>query len=198
MTMEAGVVSVGSTALEALEANSPKMTAVIDAIQSMGVSAADIQTSELRVSPRFAGRSDDDLLGDSSPPPRILGYIARNTIELRLREFDRAPQVLGAMFAAGANSVEGPSFELDDEASEAASETARVEATADAERLAESYAGAFGMRIARVLRINAQSPGAYGAPELADLSAEDAYAPVEPGQLQITASILVDYALVPQ
>lgn len=91
------------------------MTAVIEVVRAMGIEARDIQTSELRVEPRFAEQPDDYDSYLNTEPPRILGYIARNTVELRLRSLDRASEIIGALFAAGANDVNGPHFELDNE-----------------------------------------------------------------------------------
>lgn len=198
LTISTGVVSVGPTAIEALEANSVEMNAVIDAVRSLGIEAHDIQTSDLRVEPQFAEQPDDYDSYRNPEPPRIIGYIARNTVELRLRSLDRASGIIGALFEAGANDVNGPNFDLDDETRPAALEAARADAVANAQTQAESYARAFGMRIARVIRVSERSSRSGGGERIIVTATRITGTPVEPGEIETEVRLWLDYALVPR
>lgn len=199
MTIDVGVVAVGPTALEALEANSVEMNAMIDVLRSLEIEARDIRTSELRVEPQFAEQPDDYDASRSVEPPRILGYVARNTVELRLRSLDRASEIIGGLFEAGANDVSGPLFELDDETRSTALERARADAVAVAGIEAESYARALGMRIARVIRVSERSSWSdLGEPIIVTGARVLSRPPVEPGEIETNVQLWVDYALVPR
>lgn len=193
-----GVVSVGPTALGALEANSAEMNAVISTVRSFGVEARDVQTSQLRIEPSFAEESENYDEYRDPRPPRILGYVVRNTVELRLRSLDRAGAIIGALFEAGANYVNGPDFQLDDETREVALSAGRADAAANARAEAETYAQSFGMRIARVIRVSERSSRTGGGEGVAVTGTRIIGVPVEPGEIETTVQLWVDYALVPQ
>ena len=153
MEIEAGVVTTGSSAREALRANSALAERLIAAVRSAGIEARDVRTAALSVQPRVKGDEDDE-----AARPRILGYVARNSLTLRLRDLARAPEVIDALFAAGANQVEGPRFALADP--KPALAEARRDAVAEARAEAETYAEAMNMRIVRVLNVSERQANA--------------------------------------
>ncbi len=192
MTLSAGVVTTGGTAVEAAESNARAATRLVEAVRGQGIAPADVRTRELSVQPRFArGRevSDDE-------PPRILGYVARNTVELRLRDLSRAGAIIGVLYAAGANAVNGPSFALADDRD--ALRSARQDAVAAARREAEDYAAALGMRVARVLRVSERSARVGGDASIIVTGSRMAAPPVEPGELNTDVRLWVDFALAPR
>jgi uncharacterized protein YggE len=193
MTITAGVVTRGPTAAQALRENSELAARLIETVRSRGIEPRDVRTTNLEVSPVFEPRpnQDDDEEG------RIVGYMARNTVELRLRDLNRAPELLDAFLQAGANSVSGPRFSLSDD--RPATLAAQREAVRLAREEAENYAGAMGMRIVRVLRVSErgrQMAGGYA--EVVVTGSRIRLPPVEPGELETRVSLWVDFALAPQ
>ena len=85
-----GVTTKGSTAREALAANSARMERVIAALKSAGVSERDIKTQDVSVGPGY-----DSDKGTQS------GYAARNSVAVTLRDLDRSSAVLDAASRAG-------------------------------------------------------------------------------------------------
>ena len=83
-----GVTSTGKNAGEAMAANAKAANALVSLIKTEGVAPADIQTSELSISPTF-----------SQPPPgqqtepTITGYNVSNNVTVMLRDIPR----LGAL-----------------------------------------------------------------------------------------------------
>jgi len=195
MTITAGVVTTAPTAREALTANSALANRLIDVVRSKGIEPRDARTAELSVEPRFEELNRDG--SERTNPPRILGYVASNKLQLRLRDLSRAPDLIEALFAAGANSVRGPQFSLADPgpaerlARRAAVEAARLEA--------ETYAEALNMRVSRVLRVSER--GSFelnGDDQIVVTGSRIRRTPVEPGELTTRIKVWIDYAMVPR
>jgi uncharacterized protein YggE len=195
MTISAGVVTTGASAAEALRQNSILANRMIELVRSRNVGERDVRTTELRIAPRFErrprGEDDDPEIGR-----RIIGYVASNRVELRLRDLGRAPELLDALLQAGANSVQGPRFSLSNE------RPARLAAQRDAVRLAreeaEIYADALGMRVTRVLRVSERSRSTGDGDAIIVTGSRIPAPPIEPGEIETEVRVWVDFALAPQ
>ncbi len=195
MTITAGVVTTAPTAREALTANSALANRLVDVVRAKGIEPRDVRTAELSVEPRFEELGRDGA--ERQNPPRILGYVASNRLELRLRDLSTAPDLIEALFAAGANSVQGPAFSLADPAPaerlarRAAVEAARVEA--------ETYAEALNMRVSRVLRVSERGNFEWEGDDTIVVTGSRIRRPnIEPGELITRITVWIDYAMVPR
>ena len=83
------------------------------------------------------------------------GFVARNTIEVRIDSIDRVGEFLEIAVESGATSVGGVRFDVKDR-TKLEQEALRL-AVADARRKAESVAAAGNTRIARIIRIEEQA-----------------------------------------
>ena len=140
----AGVTGSGKTAGAALAANSAKMNQVISALKKAGIADKDIQTSNLSLNPVYADMSNQravDPLEQQVPP--IIGYQVYNQVTVKQRKLDRMGSTIDALVAAGANQVNGPSFQMDDP--DAAADQARADAIKKSIARAQIYAGASGL-----------------------------------------------------
>ena len=198
-SFNAGVVSQGKTASEALAANSADMTRVIAALKRAGIADRDIQTSNLSLNPVYAPqRTLPD--GTIDPPqPRIVGYQASNSVNVRQRRLAEVGKVIDTLVTAGANQVNGPSFEV--ERPDPVLDTARTAAMQKARARAELYARAAGLRVGRVLSISESGGWSPPQPVMYRMAAMDAAAPpappVQSGELALTINVTVQYELVP-
>jgi len=196
MAISAGAVTTGRTAREALAANATVANRLLAAVRANGIDPRDVQTSELTVSPQFA-REDRSGNGDEDGVRRIIGYLARNRVHLRLRDLSKAPEIINALFEAGANEVRGPSFSLSDPAP--ALKAARRAAVAEARGEAETYADALGMRIVRVLRVSErQSFESEDEGYIVVTGSRIPLTPLEPGEVRTRVQVWIDYAMVPR
>ena len=208
----AGVVSQGSTAAEAMADNSRRMDAVIAALKRSGIAPRDIQTSAITLQPRYsnpeleaqivARQTRQPYVPPANPgPPRIIGYEARNSVSVRVRKLGEMGRIIDTLIASGANQVDGPSFTLDDQ--KQALDEARAEAIADGRARAELYARSTGLRVARILSISegggyypvqqvfvSARGGAMGAPP------PPPPAPVAPGELTLGVNLSMQFELV--
>ncbi len=195
----AGVVSQGKSASEALAANAADMNRVIAALKRAGIADRDIQTSNLSLNPIYQQqRSLPD--GTIDPPqPRIIGYQANNSVSVRQRRLSDYGKVIDTLVTAGANQVNGPSFEMDNP--DPALDEARTAAMKKARARADLYAAAAGLRVTRILSISENGGWSPPQPVMYRMKAMDmaeaAPSPVQAGELQMTVNVNVQFELMP-
>jgi uncharacterized protein YggE len=192
MTLNIGVDTAAPHAGEALSDCNAKAAAVQQALLGDGVALADIQTSNLSLSPSFS---------TNSPTPS--GYEANTTVVAKLRDLSKAGKVIDdAVAAAGdAGRLEGVSFAIDD--SSAFASQARKIAVAQARSRADELAAAAGMKVAGLRSLSEdadQTPyGPFqGAAVPAGTSASAvASVPIQPGVEQTSVVVTAVWNLTP-
>jgi uncharacterized protein YggE len=178
-----GVQSDGTTASDALAANSSAMERVLAALRDADLGKDDLRTEHVSVYPRM---SDD---GRS-----IAGYTASNAVHATVRGLERAGEVVDAAVAAGANEVYGPSLRLSD--SEAQYRAAIDAAFDDARARAESIARKAGVTLGAPVAIveGGGTPVPYYERAVAE-AAGGAGVPIEPGEQEVAATLTVTFAI---
>jgi uncharacterized protein YggE len=208
----AGVVTQGATAAEALSQNSERMERVTAALKRAGIADRDIQTSAISLQPRYSNpdleaqlraRETRQPYVPPTEPARIIGYEARNTVQVRVRRLASMGKIIDTLIEAGANQVDGPSFTLDEP--QAAQDEARVEAVAVGRQRAELYARAAGLRVARILSMS-EGGGYYPVQQFVVTGSSmrsggpppppPPPAPISPGELQIGINLSMQFELV--
>lgn len=193
---ELGVVTVGLTAREALNANNDRMARVIAALKDEGIEASNIQTSDFRVSPQYRDKRDSNELSD------IIGYRVTNEVYVEFRDLERAGDIVSLSFDAGANTVSGPRFRIDDAKYEVAANSAEQAAIKESRRSAENIARSLGLKVSRVLRVSNtkidfdNSMGERGGDYIVVTGSRIAPTPIEAGEMSFSAEVFVEYALV--
>jgi hypothetical protein len=184
-----GVTSTGKNAGEAMAANAKAANALASLIKAEGVAPADIQTSEMSISPIFAQPSPGQQTA-----PTISGYSVSNNLTVRLRDIPRLGAMLDRAVTAGANSIYGIGFGHNDPS--AMLDKARPLAVADARRKAEIYASAGGARIGRLMVLTEeagrQSPVAFSR---AFAAGAPAPTPIEAGEDKLTVTVTARFEL---
>jgi uncharacterized protein YggE len=194
MAINAGVVTTGRTAKAALAANNVLANRLLEAVRAQGVAPKDVQTEELSVRPQFA-KTDEERASDEGRSAQIVGYVATNSVALTLRDLSKAPDIVDALFEAGANNVRGPDFSLSDPAP--AQRDARRAAVAAARTQADEYAAALGMRVSRVLRVSERGTFQQeGGQSITVTGSRIPRSPVEPGEITTRITVWIDYAMV--
>lgn len=164
------------------------MDRVLKAVKALNLPGLVVQTSGLSLSPMF----DYSGQGDGRPP-RITGYRASNTVRAQVDDVSKVGAIIDAAIAAGANELQGISFELKDD--KEARREALTRAAQDARQKAETLAAALGMRLEGVVEAQVGSPVMrpfYAARGMAmEMQAAAAPTPVEPGEVQVQAEVTV-------
>ena len=195
----AGVTSSGKTAGEALSANSADMNRVIQALKRAGIAERDIQTSNLSLNPVYADMSRQPADPLEQQVPRIIGYQVSNQVTVKQRDLAAFGKVIDTLVSAGANSVSGPSFQMDD--GDAALDEARSAAMKKASERATLYARAAGLKVLRVISISEgggyqpQPQVMYARAAMADMAS--APTPVAAGEVSMQVSVTVLFELAP-
>ncbi len=189
-----GVVSRAESAREALDANNAELTDVIATIRGEGVKDTDIGTSGFSVSPVYDSKPSRSMDEGLEQLPRIVGYQVSNDVTVTIRDIVQSGAILDKVVTAGANRINAIQFDISD--SEKPSDEALVAAIADATRKAELMADAAGLRLVRILDINASS----GVPTFAraEMMAKSDMVPIMPGERQVTANANISWEIAPK
>jgi len=179
-----GVTTTGKDARDALAANARAVGSLIAVIKGEGVAPADIQTSDVSISPAFASPPQN-----AAPSTRaITGYTVTNMVTVTARDLSRIGALIDKAVESAANVVYGVAYGENDPS--ALLDTVRPEAVADARRKAEIYAHAAGAKVGRVLSLT-EATSAPPMPFATRVLAQGAAAqtPVEAGQDRLTITI---------
>ena len=198
-TVYVGVEASEPSAQRAMAILGEKMTAVVDGIKALGISGDDIQTANLNLYP-YREVIKDPLAVDSSEtktePTVITGYRASSNVVVTIRNLDHLVWVIDSAVSSGANLLSGVRFSMSD--SESKNNEALRLAVTNARAKADLLASEAGVTIVGVQSIYERNYRSNrlsfpAAPAAAARSASPV--PVEPGQLEIGASVAITYLI---
>jgi hypothetical protein len=166
---------------EAQRRNAEAMTPVQDKLRAVGIPADAIKTIAYDLQQEW------DFVNNRRVSR---GYVARNTVEVRVDAIDRVGEVLEIAVGSGATAVGGIRFDLKDRV-KLEREALRL-AVADARGKADAAASAVGQSIGRVIRIEEQGTlSRPPVPFLREMTAaqSDAAPPISAGQIELRAQV---------
>ena len=189
--ISAGVQTLSPTATAAIEENATKMERVRAALKRAGIEDKDIQTSSINLNPEYQY--------DQNRPPRLTGYRASNSVNIKFRDLKRTGAILDALVAEGSNQINGPSLTIDKP--ESALDEARTKAIANGRARADLYARALGMRVVRLLSVS--ESGGYSVPPPMPYAAEagmvmaqrSAKTEIDPGTQQLQVNVSMSFEI---
>jgi uncharacterized protein YggE len=161
-----GVTTQGKSVQEATAANSKIMAAITAALVDAGVAQKDIQTSRFWVQPQY----------NTSSPAKISGYEVSNQVTVKIRDLNKAGDIIERIVGAGATNVGNIQFQHNDPSK--LLDQAREAAVADAKRKAEVYAKASGVTLGRVAWLTEDAGYTPPMPMLGARAAAGASSPV--------------------
>lgn len=177
-----GVHTEHEAASEAVAENNEQAQSVMDALSAAGIAAEDIST--INFSLWYSQNYDFE------GKPTDAKYVVDNTVYVTVRDLEKLGEILDTAIGAGANSVNGISFDVSDK--EAALADAREKAVADARAQAEELAGLTGVELGEIQSINmyggVPTPYYGGAREVAQEAASFAV-PISPGQFVVSVDV---------
>jgi uncharacterized protein YggE len=177
-----GVHTENKDAAEAVAANNSQTQKVLEALKSFNIDPKDIQTTNFSIYPR----QDYDQEGK----PTGITFVVDNTVYVTLRDIEKIGDLLDTAVKAGANSISGIQFDVENK-TEALS-AAREAAVADAQAQAEELAQAAGVELGPVQSINSYSnyPVPIEQPRAAVMmDSAAASVPISPGQMTVTVDV---------
>jgi hypothetical protein len=185
-TISIGVHNEDESADRAVNGNNAQAQKVTEVLLEMGVEEDDIQTSNFNIYLEQRYYENGDQAGTI--------YIVDNTVFVTVRDLNNLGEIMGTVVEAGANSIFGIQFDVEDKTR--ALSDARKAAVEDAQKKAEELALAAGVTLGEVQSINEYGgvpvPVFEGKSD-GGLAATSDQVPVSLGQLSLTVEVSVVY-----
>ncbi len=136
-----GVVNEAATVAEAQKKNTEIVNALITRIKQLGVDAADIQTRDYAVYPlyNYTEEGQQDLRG----------YTVSQNVEVKIRNLEKASDIIGLAGEVGATNVSGLQFTIDER--DAYLDEARTEALKKVSEKANALSGMLGLNLSSIV-----------------------------------------------
>jgi len=170
------VQTQAATATQASSDNAATMSKVLDALASIGIDKNSIQTTSYSLTPVY------DYKQDQTSPPKIVGYAARNAIQITLSDFSLVGKALDAAISAGANEVQGVMFTLSSKTFSDIEKQALQAAIQDADSKAKAVASSLGVTLLGPISV---TPGYVYQPMVDKTSLAEAQTPIQPERLRL-------------
>lgn len=172
--------------------NEKKVSTIISELSKLQIDQKDIKTEYISGGPSY----EPDVQIFPAPPRPNTNQLT-TTLEITVRNFDNANEVLATLTAGGATSIYGPNLTISDEKLEEAKSRARQDAVESAKQKAQELAKLSGRKLGKATKIQEQSDFGLPIPILAQSEADlrQKASLIAPGQSEVTITLLVDFAL---
>jgi hypothetical protein len=184
-----GVDSRAQNAQAAMRRAARQMDAVIAALRDAGVADEDIQTVRLDLNQVRQRNAEDEVVER--------GWRASNQVRATIRDIDGTSDAIDAAVGAGATRIDSVRFRASDNADVLAE--ARVAAVESASTAAATMAAASGLEVLGVLTIvEGDASIATSRASFAERAIAETYSlatPIEPGLVDVTARVTVEYEI---
>jgi uncharacterized protein len=167
------------------------MSKVLEVVKAQAIADKDVQTELFQVHPKYEQ--------DKHRNPRPAGYVVTNRVSVKVRDLKKTGKVLTAVLNAGATTVDGPDFEIDNP--NEIERQALAAATKDAKAKAQTVAEAAGVQLGEIMTINPQSVNWPGPRRpmmmraMAMSAAAAAEEPISAGEQTLTGYVSITYAI---
>jgi uncharacterized protein YggE len=179
-------------AREAYKANNELTNALSAAVKAVGIEPKDIQTSSFSVTPQYHYE-------DSGHRRVFDGYRVYQSLDVNVRDLEKASAVLDAGMDAGATQVSNVTFAVENPKKYTAD--ARVEAVKAAQAKAQTMADLTGVKLGKPISISESEPGGYNqyyaqANVALDRASGGEDTPnLQPGQFKLTRTVYITYEI---
>ena len=180
-TITLGVTQDAREARQAMDLVSRSVAQILERLSFEGIEARDIQTRGLRLNPVWSNRGSSGAV-----PPKITGFVASNTVFVRVRDLPELGGILDAVIEDGANEFNGLRFSVQEP--DPLADKARQLAVADAMAKAQLLADAAGVALGPVVSITEQ--GGNPSPVMMEMAnARGMDVPIASGEVSVQASV---------
>ncbi len=197
-----GVNVSAATVEQAMEDASNRMDKIMAALKKLNISDKDITTSNYSIyyeePPRYEMPAvSKGTEGTGETPAGV--YRVSNMVTVKIRKLDQVGELIDAAVTAGANSLWGVNFDLEDRTELEAK--ARAKAVENARLRAEELAKLAGVKVGGVVQISeviGTGGGYYPMPSAVRAAAAEmggGAGPISPGELEISYQIQVTFEL---
>jgi len=179
--IDLGVTTQARTAPEASKENAERSARVLTEVKKLLGKGDEARTSGYALNPQYRY--------PQGGKPEIVGYVANNTVRVKIAKVDDAGKLIDAAMAAGANNINRLAFTLKDE--EAVRLEALRQASAKARTKAEAVAASLGLKILRISAVSEGERSFQPVLRQAAMARAEAAAPtpIEPGTVEVRSTV---------
>jgi len=178
--IDVGVVTQANTSQAAVEQNAKQLEATLARLRQLLGANADIKTISYTLNPDYRYPREGG-------EPTITGYTATNIVRVTLDNLAQVGKVIDTATQTGANRIQNLQFTLRNE--QAVQAQALREAAIKARGKAEALASALGLKLLRVISVVESGSPVVPVYDVALARAEKTSTPIEPGTIEIRASV---------
>lgn len=135
------VYAEASDPSKAQQKNAELMAAVLEVIRANGIAEEDIETGRLNI---------DEVYDYNKSPARIVGYDVYHNVEIKVRDMDIVGSLISEAVAAGASSISGPEYSIEDDSEAYLQALSLAVASANEKAKAIASAAGTGVRLANL------------------------------------------------
>jgi uncharacterized protein YggE len=177
---------------QALDDGNTAMQSVVDTLKTSGVAEKDVQTTDLSMNPEYTKKKGQ--------PVQLRGYRVSQTVSVTVEDLSKASDIVTAALNAGGSGVRLNGLRLQVADPDGSLEPARTAAVEQARSKAEEYAADAGRELGDVVTISEVNNQSYGPQDglsfqRSAVDAASAAFPIQAGQQDLTANIVVVYEL---
>ncbi|CAM3885790.1 SIMPL domain-containing protein [Mycolicibacterium frederiksbergense] len=184
LTVSAAMEAVAADVTGALNQTSQRQQAVLDALTGAGIEQKDISTTQVTLQPQY-----------NSDGTSIASYRASNAIDVKIRDADRASDILALIVTTGGDNtrINSVNYSIADDS--ALVRDARTRAFEDAKDRAQQYAELSGMSLGDVISISEADGTTPPPPVPMPRAAMAESVPLSPGEQSVGFSVTVIWEL---
>lgn len=184
-----GVTHESQAAKDAMDQTSVSVASILQRLDRLGIAPRDLQTRQLSLRPVWSNRPSS-----SNGQSKITGFVASNTVMVRVRDMTSLGVVLDAVLTEGANQFNGLQFGMQEP--DPLTDEARRRAVADAMAKAQLLADAAGVSLGRVQSISEQYSSGPAMMEMRTAS-RGGDVPIAPGEVSLSANVSMVFEIAP-
>ncbi len=175
-----------------------KINKALDAVKAGGVAEKDIKTLSYTINPHYEySQGVCTQFGCPNAKSVLTGYDVSQTVQVKVRNLEKAGELFDTLGTTGIENVNGLSFSIDDIDSVKA--VARASAIVDAKAKAEKIAKDLGVTLVRITSFYDSSDSYYPYAESAMggdiMSAKSVVPSIPTGEQKVTANVSVTYEI---
>lgn len=186
--IQLGVNVVSDQIGDAIEESNQTMERITQALLGAGIAEEDLQTTNFNVWP------EDRYDPMTGQPTGERVFHVDSTLQVKVRDIDKAPSVIESALEEGANNIYGLTYDIDDKSTLEAE--ARSKALQDAEVRADQLATEIGVSLGDPILVSEGYSGGVIYPVVYERAAGiGGGPPISPGQLTVGVQVNVTYAI---
>jgi len=176
--------------------NEQKVSTIVAKLKDLGTSEKDIKTQNISGGPGYQVM-DTPQTQIYPIPPRPNTNSFSTSLEIVIRNFDVADEVLAVLTQNGATNLYGPNLTLDENAQEEIKSKARENAIESARKKAEELAKLSGRKLGKAVKIEEAGDVIFPQPLYAqsELDLKQKASQIQPGEQAVTINLAVDFEL---